>query len=186
MKLYGRCCNMSYLSYTHLELKSHKNLLDHNLFFSCPTVSKNSADHGNDITMVCAKFHDDWATKADVMDERDDISLSLRWSHKTIWYALCVLMRNVLCSNIHNLQRAGTELIKLNIVNIMVADALAPCVARTSAPWYLYEECPMQQHPWPSTSGAELIQLKIVNIMVTDGLAPCVPGHSTHDIDYAE
>ena len=32
-----------------------------------------------------------------------------------------------------NHQRAGTELIRFNIVNSMVADALAPCVART---WY--------------------------------------------------
>ena len=32
-----------------------------------------------------------------------------------------------------NPQRAVTELIRLNIVNIMVADALASCVARSSA-----------------------------------------------------
>ena len=29
-------------------------------------------------------------------------------------------------------QRAETELIQFNIVNILVADALAPCVAKTS------------------------------------------------------
>ena len=32
-----------------------------------------------------------------------------------------------------NPQRAGTELTRFNYVNIMVADALAPCVARTLA-----------------------------------------------------
>ena len=32
-----------------------------------------------------------------------------------------------------NPQRVGTELIRLNIVNIMVADVLASCVARSSA-----------------------------------------------------
>ena len=36
-----------------------------------------------------------------------------------------------------NPYRAGTELIRFNIVNIMVADALAPCVTRTSAPMIL-------------------------------------------------
>ena len=36
-----------------------------------------------------------------------------------------------------NPYRAGTELIQFNIVNIMVADALAPSVARTSAPMIL-------------------------------------------------
>ena len=30
-------------------------------------------------------------------------------------------------------QRAGAELIRFSIINIMVADALAPCVARSSA-----------------------------------------------------
>ena len=41
-----------------------------------------------------------------------------------------------------NPQRAGTELSRLNYVNIMAADALAPYVARTSAPWYsLYRIC---------------------------------------------
>ena len=33
--------------------------------------------------------------------------------------------------------RAGTELIRFNIANIMAADALAPCVARASAPMIL-------------------------------------------------
>ena len=33
-----------------------------------------------------------------------------------------------------NLYHAGTDLIRLNTVNIMLVHALAPCVARTSAP----------------------------------------------------
>ena len=36
-----------------------------------------------------------------------------------------------------NIQRAGTELIRLILVNIMIADALAPCVAKTPAPMIL-------------------------------------------------
>ena len=35
------------------------------------------------------------------------------------------------------LKRAGAELIRFNMVNIMVVDVLDPCVARTSAPMIL-------------------------------------------------
>ena len=35
------------------------------------------------------------------------------------------------------MERAGAELVRFNVVYVMVADALAPYVARTSAPMIL-------------------------------------------------
>ena len=44
---------------------------------------------------------------------------------------------NICTQQYVNPKRAVTELGRFIIVNIMVADALAPCVARTSAPMIL-------------------------------------------------
>ena len=53
-------CNIEYPSETHLKLKSHVIVFDHNIRFSCPTVLKFCTEHSSDTAVLCAKFQNDW------------------------------------------------------------------------------------------------------------------------------
>ena len=52
-------------------------------------------------------------------------------------FLLCWNFETDRSDKMFNPKLAGTELYQFNYVNIMVTDALAPCIARTSAPMIL-------------------------------------------------
>ena len=56
---------------------------------------------------------------------------------ETFCFAFCFVVVLVSIVNCDYPLTAGTKLFRFNIVNIMIADVLAPCVARISAPMTL-------------------------------------------------
>ena len=92
-------------------------------------------------------------------------------------------MSRIISLNIYP-QRAGTESIWFNIVNIMVADALAPCVAKSSAaiPWenkwspWAHGELTVVTAPGPNDHGSVTARSQLSHGEVT---AQSRLGHSS-------
>ena len=63
-------CNKKYPSQTHLKLKSHKISFAYNIHLNNPIVLNFCTEHGSITAMLCAKFHNNWTTEIDIMDER--------------------------------------------------------------------------------------------------------------------
>ena len=65
------CCNISYRSETHTELKSREISFAHNSLLSCQIVLKFCTEHGSITVVPFANFENELTTEVDVMDDRN-------------------------------------------------------------------------------------------------------------------